>query len=295
MSIIWVSSTLVLAEALPRQATRKRLAHSDWSTATGWCPVQVNVAKLARRLLLAGTLALALALGANRLLWGYWGLWPPSLCRTVAGRGAILEGATLLRLADRSPFQRVLDGKKVLDASEWVKEQIPVSEGFEKWVSAFSGDARREISGLPDSVVRDLWTLAKAAEGDLASSNEYRDSAGQGWLLLLKIRSGISETLLLAHQTSEVANDRCYYAESAFTTNGEGYSLRARAEYWFEISRREWFDFPHLLIVSVAAVATVWLITASLAVAVRRGGGSRAGVVSGLKDKGGHGVGSAFM
>jgi hypothetical protein len=200
-----------------------------------------------------------LALGQNKLMWGYW-LQRPSIASSLGGVDEVL-GISFLPLGSVS--QLPPDRASLLKARGRCE---PLSNECLEGRLLQALDGRDgNVGEVRDGLLREAWSKENRERPlPLPKDPTYQHSAQPVSGLGIHLRRGGEEYLALAYRTSEVANDRYVYSEALYRFSGGGLVPVRQERFFYEVAGLEAIDWrvlwPLNLVCLIACVTVAAFI-----------------------------------
>ncbi len=199
-------------------------------------------------LLLIGASA-PLALGENKLVWGYW-IQRPTIASSLLGVDEVL-GISSLPIG--SAPQTALDRASLLKARGRCEPSS--NECLEGRLLPALGGREAKAGEVRDSLLREAWAAElKERPLPLPKDPAYQSSARSVTGLGIRFRRGGGEYVALAYRTSEVANDRHIYSEALYRLSGRNLEPVRQERFLYEIAGLEAVDWRVLWPLNLACL-----------------------------------------
>lgn len=213
------------------------------------------------RVALGALCALSVALVAQYSLWGFV-FHTPSLA-SLLGDQVDLRRASLVEISNGRIARELLEGDDVLKSEKWESVSAPYLYGFERLVGQATTLAKKrhlKLAAVDPELMNAIWTELRFHEEDwYRVEPPFRRTANNGWLVILDTSANGRRTVLAAHRTSEIANDRFAYQEAALEVSLGRLKWIGSAHYRFEVAGLEFLGLPTLLVLSGTVVLLVSL------------------------------------
>lgn len=207
-----------------------------------------------------------LAVGENKLMWGYW-VERPSVARSLGDIDGVF-GVSALPLGSAWQEPR----GRASQRAERGYCRTPSNECPERRLLLALGGREAGITEVRDGLLGEVWSEETSRNPvPVPKDPAYERSARPVTGLAVHLRSEGREFVALAYRTSEVANDRYIYSEALYRLGQRGLELVRHERFSYEIAGFEAIDWRVLWALNLACLVACVSLAALIRRRTRRG------------------------
>jgi len=216
------------------------------------------------RLVAMAAAALLLAVGENRLLWGYW-ISRPSLASELDGIDRLLAVSVLASDLNTGRVSRKQRPDGLTAAQQPCRPRTNECLEGSLLLQLAPQRLTEKTPEVADDLVQQAWAQLKTDSPIRVGSPQYQRTGKPIAGLAIQFVKGDQESLLLAQRTSEISDDRFAYVESLYRANGGSLVPVRQVRYFFEVAGLEGIEWPILWPVNFVVLLLAFLPIAWLA------------------------------